>query len=181
VLLRSVILRGTLLLYADKSRVAIGGPDSLIPNVSHPNVLWRPKLKSGKPRVAYIVGGVDGGEGALEAAHLLAAGVGLALAEVSAEQVVVPILHRGRPVVLGSKQVRIVAEERAFAVEEAVGVVGVASKVEVCRITARFGVAWGRSVLSLCGAGSGVQELSSPASISSNDGNRSAIVDVKFR
>ena len=133
-----------LLLYGSKSRVAIGGPDTLIHNVSRPNVLYRPRLESGNPRVAYIVGGVDGGEGALEAAHLLAAGV--ALAEVSAEQVVVSILHRGRPVMLGREQVRIVAEERAFAVEEAVGVVGVASEVEVSRITARFDVAWGSSV-----------------------------------
>jgi hypothetical protein len=47
--------------------------------------------------VAYIVGRVNGGEGAFEAAHLLAANVGLA--EVSPKQVVVSILNSRCPVV----------------------------------------------------------------------------------
>jgi hypothetical protein len=46
---------------------------------------------------AYIVGRVDGGERALEAAHLLAAHVGLT--EVSPKQVIVAILNRRGPVV----------------------------------------------------------------------------------
>lgn len=48
-------------------------------------------------RMAYLVGCVDGREGALKAAHLLAADVGLA--EVSPKQVIVAILNRRGPVV----------------------------------------------------------------------------------
>jgi hypothetical protein len=88
----------------------------------------------------YVVGRVNGGEGALEAAHLLAANVGLA--EVSPKQVVVAILDRRCPVVFRSKLVRVVTEQGAFAVEEVAGVIGVAGKVEVGRIAARLGLAY---------------------------------------
>jgi hypothetical protein len=78
--------------------VTIGAPDTSIHNVSSPNIPQRPRQQSRKQRDAYIVGGVDGGEGAVEAAHLLAANIGLA--EVPAEQVVVAILNLGRSVVV---------------------------------------------------------------------------------
>lgn len=63
---------------------------------------------------AYLVGCVDGGEGALEAAHLLRANVGLA-AKVAAKQVVLTVLDCCQLVVFGSKLVRIVAEECSLA------------------------------------------------------------------
>lgn len=91
--------------------------------------------------MAYLVAGVNGGEGALEAAHVVAAGRGLA--EAAAQEVVVAILDRGRPVVFRSKLVRVVAQERALAREEVVRVVCVANEVEVCCIATRLGLAWG--------------------------------------
>jgi hypothetical protein len=66
----------------------------------------------GTQRIAYFVGSVDGGEGALEAAHLLGAVVGLA--EVSPQQVVVAIFHGSRSVVFRGELVCIVTKKCAF-------------------------------------------------------------------
>jgi hypothetical protein len=98
-----------------------------------------PRWATTGSRRAYIVGRVNGGEGALEAAHLLAANVGLA--EVSPKQVVVSILNRRCPIVFRSKLVCIVAKKGAFTVEEVAGVVGVAANIKVGCITARFRLA----------------------------------------
>jgi hypothetical protein len=53
--------------------------------------LYMPGASGPETAYAYLVGCVDGGEGALKAAHLLRANVGLA-AKVSAKQVIVAVL-----------------------------------------------------------------------------------------
>jgi hypothetical protein len=89
-------------------------------------------------RMAYLVGCIDGREGALEAAHLLTADVGVAVK--AAHQVVVAVLDSGQLVVFGSKQVGIVAEESALAGEEVViGRVG--GNVKVASVTAGLALA----------------------------------------
>jgi hypothetical protein len=74
----------------------------------------------GEMRVAYIIGGINRRERALEAVHFLAANVGLAV--VSAHQVVV-ILDCCQLVIFRGELVRIIAEERALTGEEVVCVV----------------------------------------------------------
>jgi hypothetical protein len=133
-----------------------------------------PGASGPKAADAHLVGCVDHGERALEAAHLLRANVGLA-AKVVAKQVVLAVLDCGQLVVLRSKLVCVVAEERALAGEEVVARI-VAQGVEVGGIAAGFALAWGSSASS--------RELvrgptvSLPASNSSNEGNRSAMVEA---
>ena len=96
-------------------------------------------------RIAYLVGCVNGREGALEAAHLLAASVGAAV-ETAAEQVVVAVLDCGQLVVLRGKLVGVVAEQGALAGEEVV-FGGIGSDVEVGSVTAGLALAWGGSAM----------------------------------
>jgi hypothetical protein len=81
-------------------------------------------------RVAYVVGGVDGGEGALEAHHLLVASVCLER-RIAAEQVIVPVLDCRQLVVGRCELVGIVAEERALAGEKVVFATTIANEVNV--------------------------------------------------
>lgn len=105
-----------------------------------------PGASQPKAADAYLVGGVNGGEGALEAAHFLRASIGLA-AKVSAEQVVLAILDCCQLVVFRSKLIRIVAEERALAGQEVVARI-VAKGIEVGGIAAGLALTWGSSASS---------------------------------
>jgi hypothetical protein len=110
---------------------------------------------------AYVVGCVDCGERALEAAHLLGACVCLA-AEVSAEQVVIAILDCCQLVVFRGELVCVVAEECALTREKVVAGI-VAKGIEIGGITASFALAWGRSASrwSLFGGASAIVEPTS--------------------
>ena len=92
---------------------------------------------------AYVVGCVDCGEGALEAAHLLGACVCLA-AKVSAEQVVIAVFDCCQLVVFRGELVCVVAEECALTREEVVAGT-IAKGIEIGGIAASFALAWGRS------------------------------------
>lgn len=100
----------------------------------------------GQAAHAYLVGCVDGGERALEAAHLLRANIGLA-AKVSTKQVVITVLDCCQLVVFRSKLIRIVAEDCALTGEEVVVRI-IAKGIEVGDIAAGFALTWGSSVSS---------------------------------
>ena len=91
---------------------------------------------------AYVVGCVDCGEGALEAAHLLGACVCLA-AKVSAEQVVIAVFDCCQLVVFRGELVCVVAEECALGRRVVLKMLPpeLAATVSV----ARFALAWGTS------------------------------------
>lgn len=101
---------------------------------------WRIENVGGQAQ-SYLVGCVDCWEGALEAAHLLRACVGLAAKVSSAEQVVVAILHCCQLVVLRRKLVCIVAKKCALTGEEIVAGI-IAEGIEVGGIAAGFALAW---------------------------------------
>jgi hypothetical protein len=105
---------------------------------------WVPGARG---RIAYLVGCVDGREGALEAAHLLAAGIGVGVGvEAAAKQVVVAVFDCCQLVVLRGKLVGIVAEKGALTGEEVV-FGGIGCDVEVGGVTAGLALAWGGSAM----------------------------------
>lgn len=138
-----------------------------------------PSLRAAILRSTNLVGRVYRWERALEAGHvvLVADGREVTAATASQKIVVASILNGGSVVARCGELVGVLAQQCALAAQEVALVCGVGNEVEV-GITAGFGLAWQDCMSAHVWDGqfvSGTCRWYLPASISSSDGNLSAM------